>query len=221
MDNAKKRKLFLWAALFIGVVSTLAGWYFTLRAGVYFGDDFYYRVEESVFRRNSSNQIRFTSDHDFKIVSDQGACTGSMQVKDDAVDFSFSDGTSVSGVWNGMFFYDGDEDHLFRIEAETTTDGRKEPEFDPLRYTSVLCSIYFHEYETISHVSIAVMGVLFYILGIVTILYPEQMHFFLSRWRYQHPELSESGILVERISGAVICVMGIGVMSGVAALLMR
>ena len=66
---------------------------------------------------------------------------------------------------------------------------------------------------------IAFLGVLVYVLGIVTILNPDGVHFFLSRWKYNNPELSEPGRLLEQIGGGFIVVIGIGIMTGALLLL--
>ena len=58
-----------------------------------------------------------------------------------------------------------------------------------------------------------------YVLGIVTILNPDGVHFFLSRWKYNNPELSEPGRLLEQIGGGFIVVIGIGIMTGALLLL--
>ena len=45
------------------------------------------------------------------------------------------------------------------------------------------------------------------------------VHFFLSRWKYNNPELSEPGRLLEQIGGGFIVVIGIGIMTGALLLL--
>jgi hypothetical protein len=77
-----------------------------------------------------------------------------------------------------------------------------------------LCKIYYGKYETISAWYLQLLGVILYVLGIVVVLYPNKTHFLFSRWRYQSPELSEMGRIVEQIGGVVISVIGVVVMSG-------
>lgn len=48
MSEQRKRKRFLIGAAVLAVIFLLAGWYFTLRKGVYLGDDFYYKVSETM-----------------------------------------------------------------------------------------------------------------------------------------------------------------------------
>lgn len=223
MDNARKKKLFLFIAILVGVVSLLSGWYFTLRKGVYVGDDFYYKVDAGFVRHNGSNYITF-SDYDFKIVSDSGEITGTIQVSEHLkVNFTFSDGTDASGTWDviGNYFNSDDERDLVRVEFQTTGGVREQPKLTGADYASVLCDIYFGAYETILNWMILVFGIVIYIIGIVDMLYPNEMHFLFSKWRYQNPELSESGVLAARIGGAVVCIMGICVMSGLVVLFIK
>ena len=43
-----------------------------------------------------------------------------------------------------------------------------------------------------------------YLAGMATILWPEEMHFLFSRWRYQNAELSYDGLMMERLGGWVL-----------------
>jgi len=44
---------------------------------------------------------------------------------------------------------------------------------------------------------------LIYFFGVAHILWPEECYFFLSRWRYSHAELSDDGLLMQRLGGWV------------------
>lgn len=213
MMDAKKRKIFLCAAVLVAIVSLLTGWYFTLRKGVYCGDNFYYKVAEATYRHSDADYVTFTDDHNFRLLSEGMELTGSIQAENQNVEITFSDGTGISGEWNGIFLDDGEAHDLIRIEV----GGQSGSKTDDTAYAcaSVLCSIYFGKEERISRWFVPVLGILIYILGIVDLFYPQEVHFFFSRWMYHNPELSDEGIFVERISGIVICVMGVCVMSGV------
>lgn len=57
------------------------------------------------------------------------------------------------------------------------------------------------------------MGVV-YVLGVVQILWPEETYFFLSRWRYTHAELSEDGLVVQKLGGWVALIGSVALMYG-------
>ena len=57
------------------------------------------------------------------------------------------------------------------------------------------------------------MGVV-YALGVVQILWPEETYFFLSRWRYTHAELSEDGLIVQKLGGWVALIGAVALMYG-------
>lgn len=95
MSENTKKKLLLMGAVLIAVVSLLAGWYFTLRKGVYVGDEFYYKVSDMKYKKNQTNYIERISDNDFVLVSDTGEKTVSLIFHNDLATFDFSDGNMI------------------------------------------------------------------------------------------------------------------------------
>ena len=95
MGENTKKKLLLMGAVLIAVVSLLAGWYFTLRLGVYVGDDFYYKVSDRKYKKNQTNYIEQISDNDFALVSDTGEKTVSLIFHNDLATFDFSAGNMI------------------------------------------------------------------------------------------------------------------------------
>lgn len=219
MKNRKKQ-IFLTAAALIAVIALLAGGYLTLRKGVYLGDSFYYRMNKTRYAHNKANYIELISDQEFKIVSQRGEKTVSLHFDQGILEFTFSDGTSLTGLWNGEFFTDSDGIPYVYKEIQITTDNK------PFRisneaYCQVLCEIYFGKYETISAWHIQILGILFYIWGIVSIMYPDHVYFFLRKWQYKNPELSDAGRLLEQAGGIVLCIFGVGIMSGCLLMLIH
>lgn len=51
------------------------------------------------------------------------------------------------------------------------------------------------------------LGGLLYLIGAVTFLYPEKVHFFGTRWRYKNAELSDDGIMMQMFSAVVMMIM--------------
>lgn len=229
----KKRKLFLGAVVLTAVISLLAGWYLTLRKGINVGDSFYYKTGGSRYERNQANYIEFMPEQEFKIVEDGSKRTAFISFSDDPaasqpapgqtdgllpLRFDFSDGTSLSGCWNGEFFTDQEGFPLGYKELQILSNGEKAPVSD-VAYGQALCQIYFGKEETISEWYVQIFGLLIYILGILSIMYPDHVYFFLQRWRYKDPELSGTGRMVEQISGGILSACGIGMMSGIILML--
>lgn len=143
----------------------------------------------------------------------------SLDAKGDSVTISFPDGPSWTGFWDGENFTDS-EGFLIGWWAEIrlyTEDGQPEP--GDADYCQPLNKVYFGQEETISAWYILGAGVLVYILGVVTVLYPDKVHFLFSKWAYNNPELSDAGILAERIGGVVVLILGICLMTGIVWML--
>lgn len=198
----------------------MAGGYFTLRKGVYVGDEFYYK-NQNRYAQDESNYIERLSRNDYKIVSDTGDKEVSLHLDENVVTFNFSDGVSFTGIWNGRDCLDSDGFPLdLKLESEygpSIVVG----DIEHSQYSQPLCNIYFEKYETIWAWYMNVFGLIFYVLEIIQILYPDESHFFLSRWRYNHTELSDDGRLVEQLGGVILAVCGIGIMSGLIFILIR
>lgn len=150
-------------------------------------------------------------------MSDAGEKTVLLHSNEDSLVFEFSDGTLLAGVWNGEYLTDSDGIPLGWDEIHISVND--EPiEISNTTYCQSLCRIYFGEEETISVWYVQAFGILIYIFGIVSVLQPDEVHFFLSRWRYNNPELSEAGRLLEQISGVIFSILGIVTMSGIMLL---
>lgn len=194
------------------ILAVAIGGYFTLRKGVYIGDDFYYKVSADKFVHNTSNYVERTKDNTFLLVTDGKKKTVSYTMKGDQVTFSFADDT-ISGTWTGdqLFAADGspvgwDEMQIFASDDKRTVSD--------VAYSNVLGRILYGNLESISFWGFTVLGILIYVLGIVQIYCPDKMYFFLRRWQFQNPELSDTGRIVVVIGGVILCIVGIGVMSG-------
>lgn len=213
-ENWKKRVLITGAVL-VAAVSLLSGGYFTLRKGVYAGDEFYYRISDSRYEKNKTNYIERISGNEFKIVSGADEKYVSVRLSDgtDSVTFNFSDGFSVTGFWNGQDFTDSDGLPVGWDEIQVSI-GDAPVRLSNTAYCQTLSRIQYGEEETISAWYIQAFGVLIYVLGILSVLYPDTAHFFLSRWRYKDPELSEAGRFLEQAGGLTVSALGAGIMSG-------
>ena len=161
--------------IIIAIFAVVIGGYFTLRKGIYIGDDFYYKVSADKFVHNTSNYVERTKDDTFLLVAD---------------------GSPVG--WDEMQIIAGNE----------------KPAISDETYSNALGHVLYGNLESISFWGFTVLGVLIYVLGIVQIYDPDKVYFFLRRWQFQNPELSDEGRTVTIIGGVIICIIGIGVMSG-------
>lgn len=214
MEKNIKKRIMLAVVIAVAIVSVLVGWYFTLRKGIYVGEKFYYKISENRYERNSSDYIERVTDSDFKIVSDGGSRTVTVKADGDLLNFVFPDGTSLTGVWNGTYLMDLDGLPIGWNQVQILANNEA-AEISDTTYCQALCRIYYDCGETISEWYINLVGMMIYSLGIVTVLYPHKVHFFLIGWRYNNPKLSDMGRLSEQIGGVVIGVIGILVMTGV------
>ena len=91
-----------------------------------------------------------------------------------------------------------------------------------MRHTAMCWDVFFTAIWSRFHFGdLTVLGVLIYVLGIVQIYYPDKVYFFLRRWQFQNAELSDEGRTVTVIGGVIICIIGIGVMSGLILYLIK
>lgn len=56
--------------IIIAIFAVAIGGYFTLRKGVFIGDDFYYKVRADKFVHNTVNYVERTKDDTFLLVAD-------------------------------------------------------------------------------------------------------------------------------------------------------
>ncbi|HCT89954.1 MAG TPA: hypothetical protein DF613_01020 [Lachnospiraceae bacterium] len=208
-----EKQRFLAIAVLAAVLALLAGWYFTLRKGVYVGDKFYYKTSDTRYAHSPTRTIELTSDAEFTILSGSDRQTVSFRADGSRITFTFPDGESLAGTWNGDDLMGPKGLPLGWDEINILINGEPDRLSNPA-WGLALGRIYFGKTETISDWFVPFLGILIYIIGIATILKPDEVHFFLRRWQYTTPELSDSGRTLERISGAAIAVLGLAVMSG-------
>lgn len=222
MGENIKKQLLLISAVLVAIVSLLSGWYYTLRKGVYVGDDFYYKVSDMKYKKDQSNYIERISDSDFALVSDTGEKTVSLKFHNDLATFDFSDGKSVEGYFDDATGNLRDKEGMpIGWDSIQILVGDEPKKISDRTYCVPLFQIYFNKGETRGSWYLQILGIILYILGIITVLYPNEIHFFLSSWKYDYPELSESGLLMERIGGIVECLIGFAFMSGLVVLFLK
>lgn len=207
-------------ALIIGIAVLaliFSGWR-NLRKGVFLGNDFFFRTEESLYQRNAVNYIRSAATESgtgFTIILNGEEHSANLQRDGDFASITFDDGTTFEGAWDGQWFYDKQTGLPMEFGGGVTVVvGDQIPSTGKPAISNALCRIAWGDLEQRGHVSLLLVGSLLYALGAVTFLFPNEAHFFLRRWAYQNAELSETGLFMEKAGGVAGMVVGVAVMMG-------
>lgn len=221
--NSRKKAIKAAVIVLIAAVAFGYGAYTTLRFGVYVGDDFFYKKSGSRYEKNLSNYIEQTSDHEFMIVSSVKKQQVSYEIEKGKITFYFPNQT-ISGTW------DPAQEQLYNDGVPVLQNGNMEFSEDDMNITSgtiqqhysyALCRIIYDDSQTISKWYLNVLGLILYVLGIIWVMYPEECYFFLRKWQYNNGELSALGRLWQQIGGGILAVLGLFIMSGMAAFLAK
>lgn len=205
------------------VILLVFGLWRNVRRGIYVGDFFLYRKDASWYK-NASDEIRMSREEDrtfFTINYDgeeksaeliwnvEEAADSILQDQKYAT-ITFGDGSVVEGKWdNNQFGMLVDEDGLPLEWGEVTvTIAGERPEISDVSWSNALCRMDLGLTEKNGEIWFVVIGAICYILGVLNFLYPEQMYFLFSRWKYARAELSDVGIAVEKIGAVVVMIMG-------------
>lgn len=174
--------------IIIAIFAVAIGGYFTLRKGVFIGDDFYYKVRADKFVHNTVNYVERTKDDTFLLVADGKKQNVSYTMKGDQVTFSFADDT-INGTWTGDQLLAADGSPVGWDEMQIIA-GNEKPVISDETYSNALGHILYGNLESISFWGFTVLGVLIYVLGIVQIYYPDKVYFFSAQMA-----VSECGII--------------------------
>lgn len=218
----KERKIdfrILTLIISIAALSIIFSGWRNLRKGIFLGDDFFYQAESSLYQRNSMNYIRSVPKDDsvgFIISLNGKEQSASLTRQGDSVSITFDDGTIIKGIWNGQWLSDEETGLPLNFSSDniTVTVGNQPSEPGKPAVSSALCQIVWGDLEPRGSIVLVIVGGLLYALGAVTFLFPNEAHFFLRRWAYQKAELSEDGVLAEKIGGIVGMAAGVVVMIG-------
>lgn len=205
-------------ALIIGiaVLAAIFSCWRNLRKGVFLGNDFFYRAEDSLYQKNSVNYIRSVPKDgsiNFTISINGKEHSASLIRQEDFVSIAYDDGTIIDAVWNGQWFCDRETGYPMVFDTAITI-GDEIPEIGKPAISNALCRIAWGDLEQRGSIVLLFLGGFLYALGAVTFLFPNEAHFFLRRWAYQNAELSESGLLMEKAGGVVGMAVGVVFMLG-------
>lgn len=210
------------AAILAGILVILVviGGFRNMRTGIVVGDTFLYERSDGYFKAGD-DEIRvikgdgFTN---FEIVLDGEARRAALswsrrtgafgaEIEHDYATLTFDDGTVVEGFWFADVLIDKDgRPVLWANQGEMIVVHDMVRVISNETLSQDLCQIDRGLTVKNGHIAMVLVGALVYVIGAVTFLFPEKMHFLGSRWRYKNAELSEDGIMMEQF-GAVICMI--------------
>ncbi len=123
----------------------------------------------------------------------------------------FDDGEAVEGRWIGNELVDAEGLPLWFSQEMITIHvaGEPEPELSKYSLAVALCSMDRGKHAVFGSLWAVAIGAFFYVLGLLCTLFPEEMYFFGSRWRFYNAELSDAGRTAEVFGGYAAMVGGI------------
>lgn len=132
---------------------------------------FYYKTSDTRYAYSPTRTIELTSDTEFTILSGSDRQTVSFHADGSRITFTFPDGESLAGTWNGDDLMGPKGFPLGWDEINILVNGEPDRLSNPA-WGLALGRIYFGKTETISDWFVPFLGILIYIIGIVTIPFP-------------------------------------------------
>ena len=167
---------------------------------------------DSVYEADARHRIVLNREKaEFSILFGQEELEAALAWNHGDVRITYSDGEAVEGRWNGMLT-DAEGMPLW-MRNEIVISFADEPQMlDRIQLSERLCEIWLEETEAMGSLWAVFLGILFYLWGAAVWLWPEEMYFLLSRWKYNHAELSDDGLLMEKLGGLVMMAVSAGIM---------
>ncbi len=132
-----------------------------------------------------------------------------FDVEHDFATLTFDDGAIIEGTWfSDDILLDKDGLPLGWANGFMSADGNAVRVISNEALSNVFCKIALGKTEQNGSIGVVLVGGLIYILGALSFLYPEKVHFFGNRWRYKNAELSDDGIFMEKFGGIIGMVLG-------------
>ena len=212
-----KKKIILLALVFV-LLAVPAGW-LQLKNGVMMDGRFFAQKNENLYvhGKDSVSISRNADGAQISIVLDGEQLNAALAIENDFYSFAYEDGRVVEGYAGKWLdeLVDADGAPIWMDDSVIVVVGN-EPEPSILTREYSLSNILYHMVEGIceqrGHALVLVCALLIYALGIASIFWPEEVHFFGSRWAYSHTELSDAGIAVQQISGVACAIVGVGLL---------
>lgn len=209
-ERAAQRK-FLWIAASVWLALAVISCLLYLRKGIYVGGDFLYRSGSDCYRGGGTeinmvkegDTVRFEALRDGRETNAVLTWLAPADGKYRQVNITFQNGTVIEASWDGAFFTGADGRPLFLETQITVSINGKRPPLSKATWGAVFCRLASGETETRGSVLFLFLGTIGYVLSAAGFLFPDEVHFFLRRWQYVKPELSDEGRFVAKISAIV------------------
>lgn len=209
-----KKKIILMALVFVLLAIPAA--YLQTADGVMLDGRFFMQKNKDLYVHGRSSVWIDRKDDgaDIRILLDGEELNTVLSIENNQYTFTYEDGRTVQGYAGKWMdeLVDADGAPIWLEDSiVVVADNERAPSALTREYS--LSSILYHMVEDIceqrGHFAVILMSMLIYALGIASFFWPEEVHFLGSRWRYVNAELSNEGILVQKISGAACAVVGV------------
>lgn len=162
-----KRTVFIIYSVAVAIIIFGIGMYYTLRTGLYIGSDFYYSSGNKEYIHDKHNSIRQVSDSKFIITYKDKEIPIELEQSTSGVTFFFSDQSilqcSLEQNSKGQYI-------LVNTKGMPLT-ASNDAESWQYKYCLAICKIMNQVFTTQSHWLKNVLGLVVYLLGILTILH--------------------------------------------------
>lgn len=142
--------------------------------------------------------------------------TATLEQAGDKITVTFAAGETVVGYDKGFSRLMNEDGSFLETDALIImVDGKLT---EPLGKTSLanrFFAIWKYDGEQWGPLWFPLLMAVVYVLGVVQILWPEETYFFLSRWRYTHAELSDDGLMMQKLGGWVAVIGAVVLLYGV------
>ena len=208
-----KKKIIGIALMAILVISLISACFRMFREGVYVNGSFYYKVNDSLYRKNALNYITRYGDDTFRINSLSGETTITIHKIEDIKDYvriqiKYPDSPIIKErLWGGPSAWS-----FLNYDDTGIIEG--------------IYNIYTNELESVSSVNwqLIIIGIIPYIFGAISFLYPDEIESISGlrrRWYLKFYynadygfELSDSGRKVIQFGGVIGMLIGIAIITG-------
>lgn len=209
-----KKKIILMVLLF--VLLAIPAVYLQMLDGVMLDGRFFVQKNDSLYVHGSS-RVSITPNQEgaeISILLNGEQLNASLKVEGDVYTFAYEDGRTVAGYagkWSDELV-DAEGAPIWLKDSIAVVVGNERAPSALTREYSLSNTLY-HMTEGIcvqqGHALAIVMAMLIYALGVASFFWPEEVHFFGSRWAYSNAELSDAGIIVQKISGVACALVGL------------